>query len=148
MVPGRLGPNSQVSLKPPFYSAGGIAHQSSAETVSPTNPLDGGYGAEILNNNDGDVDGPDGNAGDSEHEEHDEHGIARPRMLTAPNPPSKQERLEHEISHLPYRTWCPHCVRGKAKCHYHKMREDEEDRNVPVVAFDYAFLTKTSEEDV
>ena len=143
-----MGPDPEVPRGAPFCSAGGIAPRSLANAVSPTIQADGGTGAEIFNNADGDVDGFDGNEGDSEHEEHNEHGVARPRLLTAPNPPSKQERLEHEISHLPYRTWCPHCVRGKAKCHYHKMRENEEERTVPVVAFDYAFLTKTAEDDV
>ena len=36
-------------------------------------------------------------------------------MLPAPHTPSKQEIQEHEISHWPYRDWCPDCVRGRGR---------------------------------
>ena len=29
--------------------------------------------------------------------------------------PSQEEVNAHNVSHLPYRSWCPHCVRGKAR---------------------------------
>ena len=29
--------------------------------------------------------------------------------------PSQEEVEIHNLSHLPYRSWCPHCVKGKAK---------------------------------
>ena len=37
----------------------------------------------------------------------------RPRMLASPMQVSKRERDEHELTHLPFRAWCPHCVRGR-----------------------------------
>lgn len=36
---------------------------------------------------------------------------------------------------------------GKATCHYHKAREDDEDRNVPAVGVGYAFLTESVEDN-
>ena len=27
--------------------------------------------------------------------------------------PSQQEWDDHQITHIPFRKWCPHCVRGK-----------------------------------
>jgi hypothetical protein len=37
------------------------------------------------------------------------------RKLMDPKKPSQQEFDEHYLSHLPFRNWCPHCMRGKAK---------------------------------
>ena len=39
----------------------------------------------------------------------------RVRKLVDPKRPSKQEVGEHFLSHLPFRNWCPHCMKGKAK---------------------------------
>ena len=35
--------------------------------------------------------------------------------------PTEAEYEEHMISHYPFRSWCPHCVRGKANAAAHKM---------------------------
>ena len=35
--------------------------------------------------------------------------------VRTPAQPSRAEREEHELSHFPYRSWCDHCVRGRAK---------------------------------
>ena len=32
-----------------------------------------------------------------------------------PKLPSKAEVLEDQLTHLPYRTWCPHCIKGREK---------------------------------
>ena len=29
--------------------------------------------------------------------------------------PTWQERKEHEMTHMPYRSWCRHCVKGRAR---------------------------------
>ena len=74
-------------------------------------------------------------------EDAEESGMRRPTTLSTPYTPSKQERIEHELTHVPYRSWCPHCVRGKAVAmgHDHKSHETEEDREIPVIGLDYAF---------
>ena len=36
-----------------------------------------------------------------------------------PGTPSPSEREEHELSHIPLRSWCPHCMRGKTKASPH-----------------------------
>lgn len=33
------------------------------------------------------------------------------RMMTDPGLPTQKEVDEHEIDHVPYRSWCPHCVK-------------------------------------
>ena len=41
--------------------------------------------------------------------------------------PSKEEWDEHERSHIPFRKWCPFCVRGKCKGATHKRTEKSEE---------------------
>ena len=54
--------------------------------------------------------------------------------------PSKEEWDNHMRTHLPFRRWCPYCVRGKCKsgAHARSGKSDEEKENeVPVIACDY-----------
>ena len=41
-------------------------------------------------------------------------GVA-PKVIRDPGQPTAQQRKEHEMTHIPCRSWCPHCVRGRAK---------------------------------
>ena len=59
--------------------------------------------------------------------------------------PSKREVEEHERTHLPFRSWCEHCVKGKAKSHPH-FKRDEEEIGIPTISWDY-FYMKDEEED-
>ena len=40
---------------------------------------------------------------------------ARPKVKRKPRLPTKQEREEHEATHIPFRSWCRHCVRGRVR---------------------------------
>ena len=54
--------------------------------------------------------------------------------------PSKDEWDSHMRTHIPYRRWCPFCVKGKCKSGVHqKSSKSPEDieREVPVISFDY-----------
>ena len=56
-----------------------------------------------------------------------------------PKEPTKEEREEHEKTHLPYRNWCRHCVRGQGKeepC----RRSTSDDPNVPEIHMDFMFM--------
>ena len=63
-----------------------------------------------------------------------------PKTLPTPAEPSAQEVREHELTHLPYRAWCPHCVRGKGKSMAHRAMDAEQSHSVPHVSNDYSFL--------
>ena len=54
----------------------------------------------------------------------------RARPLPQPRLPSRQEVQEHELTHIPYRSWCVHCVRGagRSDAHRRRARQDEEER--------------------
>ena len=44
-----------------------------------------------------------------------EAGKRKPERKHNPREPTQQERAEHELTHMPFRSWCRHCVRGRAK---------------------------------
>ena len=50
------------------------------------------------------------------------------RIRRAPKGPTRREREEHEATHIPYREWCPHCVRGRGTNRPHRRgKEQDED---------------------
>ena len=46
----------------------------------------------------------------------------KPRIPRRPNAPTKAEIEEHEITHLPPRDWCPHCVAGHGISNQHSVK--------------------------
>ena len=74
-----------------------------------------------------------------------EYGMRRVKQLKDPKLPTRAEREEHEVSHLPYRSWCRICVMGKGKEDAHRHGGHESD--ITTVHMDYGFLGgKESEE--
>ena len=68
---------------------------------------------------------------------------------STPLKPSAQEVDEHNVTHLPYRSWCNHCVRGRGRALAHqRVREDADDkaRRRPRVSMDYFYLGRREEE--
>ncbi len=55
-----------------------------------------------------------------------------------PRRPTDHEAEEHNLIHIPYRSWCPICVRAKAKDLDHRKAADEE-RGLAEFGFDYCF---------
>ena len=68
------------------------------------------------------------------HDVEDEESPPR-KVLRDPGEPSKQELEEHRIDHIPYRSWCPYCVRGRGTGAQH--RRIKEESSIPVFGFDY-----------
>eukprot|EP00973_Karenia_brevis_P083236 11541025-Karenia_brevis.AAC.1 len=62
---------------------------------------------------------------------------------TTPKTPTAEEYRVHRLTHLPYRSWCPHCVRGKKKNPPQKTNKNKErrGRSIPVIALDYMYMT-------
>ena len=66
------------------------------------------------------------------------------KALRTPIRPTQQMIDDHEVSHLPFRSWCPFCVRGRGQSQGH-FSVDKGDEQVPLVSVDYGFLgTKDS----
>lgn len=53
--------------------------------------------------------------------------------------PSAAEVEMHEMTHVPFRSWCKHCVAGKAKSYPHKSGAGDEG-SIPKVSMDYMFM--------
>ena len=67
-----------------------------------------------------------------------------PRLPHNPGRPTKNDIAEHCVSHWPFRSWCCHCVCGRAAGSPHKSRS-EADRDfsrsrVPTISMDRCFL--------
>ena len=82
--------------------------------------------------------------GDQEREMELLHTEKRARPLPQLRLPSRQEVQEHELTHIPYRSWCVHCVRGagRSDAHRRRPRQDEEEReqHMTTWSIDYAFI--------
>ena len=72
-------------------------------------------------------------------------GAADVQVPGRPVEPLSEERKRHNVSHLPPQPWCEHCVHGRAPEGDHKrVTFEQADKELPVIAFDFAFL-KTSQ---
>ena len=71
-------------------------------------------------------------------------GARRPVRLQDPAKPSAEEISERTMTHLPFRSWCCHSVRGKGRSMDHRKVRD--GRGLPEIHVDYCFMG-TSEED-
>jgi hypothetical protein len=61
------------------------------------------------------------------------------KRLANPSDPTPEEKERHMTCHLPYRGWCPICVkaRGREDAHY-KQTKEQKEQGLPRVAMDYA----------
>ncbi|CAE7207180.1 RE2 [Symbiodinium natans] len=55
---------------------------------------------------------------------------------------SAEMRAEHELTHLPFRSWCESCVVGKGTEDFHQRRQEEKKEDVARYCIDYCFFTK------
>ena len=78
----------------------------------------------------------------AEHEPEDEQleEADEQRVMKDPGQPSQKEWEEHRIDHWPFRSWCPHCVKGRATGKQHTKRQEECE--IPVFGFDYLHTTE------
>ena len=58
------------------------------------------------------------------------------KEILDPRRPTAKEVGLHNRTHLPYRNWCPHCVRAKGKDLDHR-RAVEGERGLPEFSFDF-----------
>lgn len=74
----------------------------------------------------------------------EEEGEVRPaRTVRNPSAPTAKD-AERRVAHLPYRSWCPECVAGRAKDRGHSGVREEE-LGAPELSMDYYFVRKPEE---
>ncbi len=49
--------------------------------------------------------------------------------------PSAKEVEEHNLGHAVLRSWCPHCVKGRAESYGH-VRKVQKESDSPIIAMD------------
>ena len=83
------------------------------------------------------------------HEEMEQQGEEAQAAVPVKDPgaPSAKEIAEHELTHLPHRSWCPACVTGRSRDRAHKRLSNREPSSVPCVVFDYGFLGGVGDEE-
>ena len=80
------------------------------------------------------------NLDDTDDEINVDGGAAQiPRGLPAPAMPSKEEKERHDLTHINYRSWCPHCVFGRRNNSPHRTASAGK-RNLPLFCADYCFI--------
>ena len=63
------------------------------------------------------------------------------RAMRAPRSPTQQEVDDHQAAgHTPYRNWCRACVAGAGRRDRHEKQRRAEERAVPTISVDFAFL--------
>ena len=73
----------------------------------------------------------------------DDEDIVRPKAAKKEYMPSQAEVDEHEITHFPYRSWCPSCVRGAGVNDPHKRHQPRPE--IATISLDYSFLSSADE---
>ena len=86
-----------------------------------------------------DANGPE--AGDEDKPT--EEGVV-PRVTPSPGMPTAKERAIHRITHIPYRSWCDDCVRGRGRDRHHKLCGAYGRSTTARVHMDYCFLTESA----
>ena len=71
-----------------------------------------------------------------EEQQHEHHEAHRARGLRQPQQPTPQQIAEHNLTHLPYRNWCPICVQGKGRQDNYKKQQSRQ----PVIQVDFAYI--------
>jgi len=96
-------------------------------------------------NQEGDNDG-EGDEDIDEVSDLEEEG-AKVKVNRIEKAPTKGEVLAHMLNYIPFRSWCEHCVKGKANGNPHRRRKAiEGESREAVVSIDYIFMHDSREE--
>ena len=81
----------------------------------------------------------EGEGGAAEGGDEEEIEESTTKVTRGPTVPSKWEKERHEVTHVPFRSWCSVCVAGRGVKAPHKLRKRGEDE-LPRFSMDYGFL--------
>ena len=71
------------------------------------------------------------------------------KKVKAPTAPTMKEWEEHMILHFPFRSWCPHCVKGRALCgpHHRADKDGIAAEEMTTVSIDYMWMKTQAERE-
>ena len=74
------------------------------------------------------------------------------KALRQPYQPTPEEIAEHELTHIPFRDWCVHCMKGRGQSNQHRCQKGnkdiEDEKKVGALttfSMDYMFFTVDNE---
>ena len=107
---------------------------------------DAGAGVEEVAVVPDDAEDPD-DVADAENEDVEQRNPAQKALLTDPTPREVDDHLL--TGHAVFRSWCSACVRGRGRAAGHPSgsRQDEGAEPVPVLSWDYCFLSSRCRAD-
>ncbi len=130
--------DSHVSEKREGCVQGGAANNSSSSSSSSSGSSSNGGKVDKKTNMGAHT--TDDDDDDDMIDEEDVEEAAKPKVAKSPKGPTAAEREEHEITHLPFRDWCSHCVRGRATDDPHRRGGAKQPHEVPTVSMDYCYV--------
>ena len=79
----------------------------------------------------------------------DEEEVVQPgKPLPAPYEPIAKERAIHDLTHLPYRDGCEHCVRARRPNTHHRARSPSSQRTIPLLVADDCHVRDSKDEEL
>ena len=79
----------------------------------------------------------------------DEDTVIQPaKPLPSPKAPTAAQVAAHNITHLPYRSWCPDCVAARRPNSQHRSSSSESQRVDPLLVADYCFVRDNDDAEV
>ena len=68
--------------------------------------------------------------------------------MIEPKVPTAAQISAHNINHLPYRSWCPHCVAARRPNSHHSRSKNEDRKSSPLLVADYCFMKDNADEEI
>ena len=72
--------------------------------------------------------------------------IQEAQSLPEPHVPTKSEIAAHNVTHLPYRSWCPHCVAARRPNTGHRSSASSSTNALPLIVADYCYIRDIKDE--
>ena len=64
-----------------------------------------------------------------------------------PAQPTRAEKASHDITHIEYRSWCPHCLMGRRPAAQHRFKPATNACGTLLFCADYAFDREAQDEE-
>ena len=70
------------------------------------------------------------------------------KPLPEPMVPTPAQVAAHNLTHLPHRSWCPHCVRARRPNTQHRASPYSTQRTTPLLVADYCYIRDCEDKDL
>ena len=68
--------------------------------------------------------------------------------MAQPMVPTAAQIAAHNITHLPYRSWCPYCVAARRPNSHHSRSKSEDQKSSPLLVADYCFMRDNDDSEI